>query len=169
MNSIDTGRILADGALYSAVLGVLIVASLAYNARLWMQDFPQAIRDAIPPLSGTERRQRAIFGLVFMVVTFGLPLWLSGRLEAQYGGTVPFTHMYLYMLGVLLLFNLFDAVVLDVLLIAILQPGFVRLPGAEAVANAALRDPRWHLTAFLKGVVICTVGAALLAGIATLL
>lgn len=169
MNGINMGRIMADGALYSAVLGVLIVGSLAYNARLWMQDFPQAIRDAIPPLNRTEKRQRIVLGVVFMAAILGLPLWLSGRLEAQYGGAVPFGDMYLYMLGVLLLFNLFDAVVLDVLLIAILQPGFVRLPGAEAVANAALRDPRWHLTAFLKGVVICTVGAALLAGIATLL
>lgn len=169
MNGINMGRIMADGALYSTVFGVLIVGSLAYNARLWMQDFPPAIRSAIPPLSRTEKRQRAVFGLMFMVVTFGLPLWLSGRLEVQYGGAVPFVDMYLYMLGVLLLFNLFDAVVLDVLLITILRPGFVRLPGSDAVANSALRDPRWHLTAFLKGIAFCTVGAVLLSGIATLL
>jgi len=169
MISLSVGRIVTDGALYSAVLGVAILGSLAWNPRLWIQDFPKALREKLPPLNRTEKRQRALFGIVFMAVTFGLPLWLAGRLEVQYGGAVPFADLYVYMLGILLLFNLFDAVVIDLLVITIMRPGFVRVPGAEAATDAALRDPRYHLTAFLKGIVFCAVGAALLAGIATLL
>jgi hypothetical protein len=162
------GRIVADGALYSAVLGVAVLGSLAWNPRLWLHELPKAVRETLPPLNSTEKRHRALFASVFMAVTFGLPLWLAGRFEAQYGGAAPFADLFIYMFGILMLFNLFDAVVLDLFVITILRPGFVRIPGAEAV-DATLRDPRFHLTAFLKGIVFCTIGAALLAGIAALL
>lgn len=168
MISLSVGRIVADGALYSVVLGVAILGSLAWNPRLWIHELPKAVRETLPPLDSAEKRQRALFIVVFMAITLGLPLWLAARFETQYGGAAPFADLYIYMLGVLLLFNLFDAVVLDLLVITILRPGFVRLPGDEAI-DATLRDPRYHLTAFLKGIVWCAVGAGLLAGIVALL
>ncbi|MCC7209543.1 MAG: hypothetical protein IT323_19700, partial [Anaerolineae bacterium] len=58
MTGVEVGRIVADGALYSGVLGVAILGSLAWNPRLWIQDFPKALREQTPPLNNTERRQR---------------------------------------------------------------------------------------------------------------
>ncbi|MBE2268298.1 MAG: nitroreductase, partial [Anaerolinea sp.] len=33
-------RILIDGLLFSLAFAVIVVGSLAYNARLWIQDYP---------------------------------------------------------------------------------------------------------------------------------
>ncbi|MCC7451053.1 MAG: hypothetical protein IT324_26800 [Anaerolineae bacterium] len=149
-------HILLNGAVLSLVLGVIIMGSLMYNARLWLQDYPKPIRDKVPPLSAVEKRERVILGVVFMGVLLGGVFLTALQLRANQG--LPFGAAYLYIFLMLALFNLFDAVVLDLIVITWLKPRFVILPGAEGM-EYLFHDYRKHLTDFLKGMVFCAVGS----------
>lgn len=160
-------HILINGILLSLVLGVIVVGSLMYNARLWLQDYPKPIRDKVPPLSATEKRERAILSLVLIGVLFGGLLLTTLQLKIYQAGALSFGAAYLYLFLMLVIFNVFDAVVLDLFLITLLKPKFVILPGAEGM-EYLINDYRKHLADFLKGMVFCTVVSLPFAVIATL-
>ena len=64
------------------------------------------------------------------------------------------------------IFNLFDAVVIDLAALAWLKPGFALLPGTTWDDMAV--SPRFHLINYLKGVVLCTVISLPIAALALL-
>jgi len=167
MNTLSLSRILLDGLLYSVILTVLIIASLVWNPRLWIHDAPKPMREKVAPLTSTEKRQRIWLAAVFILTTLGIPVWLALRLDAQFGG-LAFGTLFLYVFGVLMVFNLFDTVVIDVLIVSVWYPPFLRVAGTEGMEHF-LRDPKFHLTAYFKGLIFCTVGAFLLSGLAFLL
>ncbi len=37
-------RVVIDGTLLSLILGAMIMGSLVYNPRLWLQDYPKAVQ-----------------------------------------------------------------------------------------------------------------------------
>src|SRR5215831_14375076 len=110
-------RSLIEGTILSVVLGVIVLGSLMYNARLWLQDYPKPIRDKVPPLSTTEKRQRAVLATAIMIILFGGILLATLQLRADQAGTITFGTAYLHIFLILMLFNLFDAVVLDLFII----------------------------------------------------
>src|SRR5438045_7575313 len=73
-------------------------------------------------------------------------------------GPISFGAAYLDIFLMLLIFNLFDAVVLDWLIITVCKPRFVILPGAEGM-EYLFHDYRKHLTDFLKGMVFSVVAS----------
>jgi hypothetical protein len=77
-------------------------------------------------------------------------------LRSAYDGAVPFLTAYLHFFGVLSIFNLFDAVVLDLLVLTFMKPKFAVIPGAEGM-EYLYHNWGMHLTNFLKGVIFCTV------------
>jgi hypothetical protein len=158
---------LINGTVLSLALGVIVLGSLMYNARLWLQDYPKPIRDKVPPLSATERRERAIVALVVMGVLFGGVVLTTLQLRTYQAGAISFGTAYLQTYLMLAMFNLFDAVVLDLFIITLLKPRFVILPGAEGM-EYLFHDYRKHLTDFLKGMVFCTVASLPLAMVAVL-
>ena len=167
LDAIAIQRVLINGTILSLVLGVMVMGSLRYNARLWLQDYPKPIRDRVPPLSTTERRQRAILAVVFIGVLFGGVALTTLQLRTASAGALSFGAAYVQIFLLLLLFNLFDAIVLDLFLIAILKPRFVILPGAEGMEYLFL-DPRKHITDFMKGMVFCVVASLPFAALAVL-
>jgi hypothetical protein len=167
MESLSLTRILIDGALLSALLSILILASLYYNPRLWLQDYPAEIRARVLPLSRREKRERAFVALLFVAVIIGALIFSVAQLRATHGGSVPFVTAYLHIFGVLSIFNLFDAIVLDLILLTGFKPKFAVIPGAEGM-EYLYHNWGMHLTNFLKGVIFCAVFSlpvALIAGL----
>ncbi len=146
---------LLNGTILSLVLGIIIMGSLRYNARLWLQDYPKPIRDAVPPLTNTEKRERLVVGIIFMSILFGMVILEAVQLR---GDGVSFGTAYLHLFTLLLMFNLFDALVLDLFILALFKPKFAIPNGAENLAYL-FNDYRKHLTDFMKGVVFCAVGS----------
>jgi hypothetical protein len=72
-------------------------------------------------------------------------------------GTIPFGIAYLHSFLILAIFNVFDAVVLDLFVIMVLKPKFVILPGTEGMQDAIFNDYRKQVTDFLKGMVFSIV------------
>jgi hypothetical protein len=155
--------LLLDSLTYSLIVGLLILGSLFWNMRLWMHDFPPELRATQLPLTAQEKRERTILVAVFMLAMFGLPLWLFNRFEQAQPG-ITFGAAYGYFFALLMGFNLFDAVVIDWLVLVVWKPARLHVPGSEGLEHV-LENPRMHLTNFAKGIVFTAVGAAVLAGI----
>ena len=133
MEGLSLSRILLEGALLSAVLGIVIIASLYYNPRMWLQDYPAEIRARVLPLSAVEKRQRALVAVLFFSIILATLAYSMAGLRVAGGGSVTFLTAYLHSFGVLSLFNLFDAVVLDLILLTGFKPKFAVIPGAEGM------------------------------------
>ena len=168
MELLSLERILIDGLLFSLAFAVIVVGSLAYNARLWIQDYPAEIRALQAPLTLGEKREKAVLGAAFMVMLIGGFLLSGLGVEAANGGSAPFLTVFLHLWLVFNIVNLFDAVVLDWFMFLVLKPSFVYLPGSEAHMDA-YRDPTMHIANYFKGVLIGAVISAIMAGIVVIL
>jgi hypothetical protein len=160
-------RVLTDGAILSAALGVVTMGSLYYNARLWLHDYPKEIQAKVPPITPREKRDRNVVVILFFAALLGILAYSVAGLRSAYGGSVPFLTAYLHFFGVLSLFNLFDAVVLDLLILTGMKPKFAVIPGAEGM-EYLYHNWGMHLANFLKGVIFCAVFSLPMALVAAL-
>ncbi|CAG1770763.1 hypothetical protein BAC2_01258 [uncultured bacterium] len=167
MEGLSLTRILIDGALLSAVLTAIVLGSLYYNPRLWLQDYPAEIQARVLPLSAQEKRQRGLVVILFLVGALGTLAYSVLQLRAANGGSMPFLTAYLHVFGVLSLFNLFDAVVLDLILLTGFKPKFAVIPGAEGMEHL-YHNWGMHLSNFFKGMGFCLVFSLPVAVIAAL-
>ncbi len=149
-------KTLIDGALFAILMSALIVLSLLINPRVWLQDYPEEIRKLAPPLTASEKRLQWIILAPFLVGIFVVP-FLMAREVAGAG----FLTVFGYLFVVLNVFNLFDAVVLDTLLLGFMRPKFALIP--EAWDHPELLSLRREAINWIKGVVFCTVGALIIA------
>ncbi len=158
---ISLERILIDGALFTLGMGALILTSLWVNPRIWLQDYPAALRQLAAPLSAGEKRQQIIFLIPLLLGFFGIP-YLSTRAIAGEG--VGFLTLYLHAFVLLNLFNLFDAVVLDWLFLGLLRPKSLLI--REALEHPELvMDNHKLVVDYFKGIVFSAVGALIIAGV----
>jgi len=117
------------------------------------------------------KRLRAPIAATF----FGVILILAGaslvRLQIQLGGSAGMLQFALSLFLSLMVFNLFDLLILDWLFFTRLTIKPFILPGTEGMAG--YDDYGFHARAFLRGTLICAVAAiamgALAAGIQLLL
>ncbi len=138
-----------------------------YNARLWLQDYPKPIQEKVPPLSPAEKRGRVVVSVLLIAVLFGGVILETLQLRTAGAGSLSFGAAYLHIFLLLFIFNLFDALVLDLFIITLLKPRFVILPGAEGM-EYLFHDYRKQLKDFLKGVVFCIVASLPFALVAVL-
>jgi len=59
-----------------------------------------------------------------------------------------------------MIWNLFDLLVFDWLIFCKINPRFMILPGTKG--NPAYQDYRYHFIGFLKGTILCIVGAVVI-------
>jgi hypothetical protein len=149
-------RLLVDGLIFCLIQGVLIMGSLYYNPRIWLHDYPEEIRRLAPPLTAAEKRHRWFFGVPIFLAMLLVPLLSTLQLRADLGGSIPFLTAYAHAFLMANIFNLFDALVIDLLILALLQPRFALIP--EIIGRADhLRDWNQHFHNYLKGIVFCAV------------
>jgi hypothetical protein len=153
---LSLNRMLVDGTLLSLGLGVLVLGSLYYNPRLWLQDYPAPIRAKVPPIKPTEKRQQRILMIPLLLLMFSIPLYSTYQSRLENGGSISFITAYVNTFVVSNIFNLFDAVVLDLLILTLMKPKFAVIPGAEGM-EYLYRDWNMHLRNYLKGIVVCAV------------
>ncbi len=158
MESASLERVLIDGTILSLLLGAVIMGSLRYNPRLWLQDYPQAIREKVPPLSASEKRDRVVVGVLVIGILLGGVLLEALHLRTYQWGLAQFGIAYLHVFIMLAIFNVFDALVLDLFILTLLRPKFAFVPGIEGMEHQ-LFDYRKQLVDFLKGFVFSAVAS----------
>ncbi len=154
-------RILIDGGLLVVVMSALVLVSLIINPRIWLQDYPDAIRKRAAPLTPAEKRQQRIFMIPFMAAVIIIPFFSTRAVVSIAGAEATFGTAFLHAFLVLSLFNLFDALVIDWLFLWVMRPKFAFIPEAWAHQDE-LFTVKKAVGDWLKGVVFCTVFALIL-------
>jgi hypothetical protein len=157
MDGLSLQRILLDGLLLIGVMGVIILGSLVANPRLWLNDYPKAIRAKVPPNTREEKRVQGILMLLFLGSMIGVLYYSAAQLKAANGGSISFLTAWLHTFLLFNIGNLFDAVVIDFLILTLMKPKFMILPGTDIAEYAVYNDWRLHTVNYLKGVVIGAV------------
>jgi hypothetical protein len=160
-------RIVVNGTLFSLLLGVLVMGSLRYNPRLWLQDYPKVVQAKVPPMSQQEKFQQRLMMVPFLLLMLGVPFISVMMVKAVNGGTISFPFAYLTAAGVLQVFNLFDAVVLDYLILTQMKPNFAIIPGTTREESLVV-GMGFQVRNFLKGIIICSVLSLPIAFLASL-
>lgn len=150
-------RILIDGLLLSLALGIVIFGSLIYNPRLWLQDYPIELRRQVPPNTKQEKRLQAAMMVPFLLLMLGIPFVSGLQLKAMNGGTLPFLTAYLHVFLITNIFNLFDAAVIDYLVLTVMKPKFMVLPGTESLNYAEYMTLTLQVKNYFKGIVFCAI------------
>jgi hypothetical protein len=161
VDAVAVQHTLLNGIILSLVLGNITLAALMYNVRLFLHDFPKPIQEKVPPLSPGEKRDRMVLTVLFMgVMLAGLILETTQLrlLNAGQAGTLSFGSAYLHVFLLLAIFNLYDALVLDLGILTWLKPKCIIPPGAEGMEHL-LYDYGKQLRDFLKGMVFCAIAS----------
>ena len=156
----DWLRTLVDGALLSVVASVLIFGSLWANPRIWLNDFPPDIRRAVPPKTVGEKRQSLWWGIPLLTALLGAPVVSTLLLERQ-RPDAGFVALFLNAFGVVFVFNLVDLVVIDWLVLCLMTPRSLIIPGTEGMKGYT--DYGHHFRGFLIGTIFSLVVGGLVA------
>jgi hypothetical protein len=102
-----------------------------------------------------------VLAIPFTLILVGTLVWSGFKARRRNGGQLSFLAAFTNTFLVLLVFNLFDLLVLDVLLLIWWRPAFMLLPGTEGMS--AYNDWRFHLIASSKGLAFAVVSSLLIA------
>jgi hypothetical protein len=154
-------RILIDGAILIAIMGPYLMGTLAINPRIALSDYPPDVQAAVPPRTRRELALGFALGIPFLILMVGVPLYSAFTLRGQLGGSIPYWAALVDILALAMIGNLFDLVVLDILIFSLWTPKFIVIPGTEGMAG--YKDISFHLKAHLRGTLGLIVLSALLA------
>ena len=166
----EISLVLQNGLLYGIVLSILlgltILISFSINPEIWVGDYPPDIKAAYTPVRSDTKRHKRIASLAFLIFLVGV-LILSILQLNRLLGVLTFTAVFLSAFCTLLVFNIFDLLILDWLIFNTLQPKKIVLPGTEGMAG--YKNYGFHFRGFLSGIVFCLAGALVMAGMTALL
>ena len=140
MDTLSVQRLVTDGALLMGVMGVIIFGSLYLNPRLWLHDYPKSIQAKVPGNTPEEKRVQWVVLVLFLGALIGILYFSAAQLKADNGGSISFLTAWLHVYLLFSIGNLFDAVVIDLLILTALKPRFMFLPGTVIADYAALHD-----------------------------
>lgn len=132
---------------------VIVLLSLAYNPRLWIQDFPDEMQADMEPLSRGEQIVRLLVAVLLLAVVVGIPL-LSVLSVQSSRGAQTFFEAFLHIWAIFMIVNLVDLVIIDWVIGIWWQPGFLSTPEIESLRHH--NTYRFHLVEHLKGTVMLT-------------
>ncbi len=161
-------HVLVHSFIYAATINLyLFIMMVTSSPRVWgYTDYPQRIKDKVPPQTKREKTAAALYGIPWIIFTLGFPIWSTLQLESKFAEEQPFWMGFLNLLAMTLLASLIDLVVLDWLVVSRITPDFVIIPGTE---KADYKDFSHHYTGHIRALGWIIVFSLLLAGIIWLL
>lgn len=150
-----TRIILEYGLLQALLLSLLILGSLYMQPRIWLQDLPSEMQKKIPPKTSREEKLSYFVLTIFLIVIIVVPIVAI----LDYGSAISFLQAWMITLGIYLIFNLTDLLIIDWLIVCTITPKFIRIEGVEI---GVYRNYLRHLKDFFKGLVLVTIFSALM-------
>lgn len=126
-------HLLTHGLLYSVIVtGYLLVLMITTSPRVWgYNDYPQAIKDKVPPQTKSERNLAAILSIPWFIFTLGFPIYSTLVLKAKLSDDISLWIAFLNLFVLFLFATIGDLVILDWLIVSKITPQFVIIPGSE--------------------------------------
>lgn len=146
-------HLLTHGLLYAVVVtGYLFILMISTSPRVWgYNDYPQAIKDKVPPQTENEKRLAMLVALPWFVFAFGFPIYSTLILKARLSNDISVWMAFLNLLVLFLFASIGDLVILDWLVVSKITPGFVVIPGSEKQDYKGFSH---HFKAHLKSLVV---------------
>ncbi|MEM9454810.1 MAG: hypothetical protein AAGF11_11570 [Myxococcota bacterium] len=148
------------GLFASVAFSILVLGSYVVDPLMWVGDFPPEVRarvDEIPPAS--EQRAVVMF-FAIVALLLGVTGRLGYRLRRLGAREGSFGRVFVHLLLVLTFVNLWDFLVVDLLVFNLFHPDFMLIPGAEEEAKR-YATAWFHFEASLHGTPIF-IGMALI-------
>jgi hypothetical protein len=148
------------GGLMTLVLLVIMTVSIFLAADMWVHDYPPDIREKYGAPGARAKKYRpwvtlAFFGAILLFLLLGL------RQVYDLLGVILFWETFLTSFSMLMVYNLFDLLVIDFLVFNIITPKVIVLPGTEGMAG--YHNYRFHWIGFWKGTVMLLVVSLVIA------
>jgi hypothetical protein len=151
---------LKHGAILCAAMTVIVIGSLRHDPMIWVKSGPPDLQALLGPPSKESLRRKKAWGAAMLVVLLGVFGSLAHVVLQLPGASLWDVALAAWI--AFQVFNLFDAVVLDVGLV-VWKPSWAFLPGTADLPG--LRSVKWHLKNWLKGFAGSFAFAALVAGV----
>ena len=150
--------VLQTGGAMCVAAGGYLVLLLRVWPRVFLRRFPEGVRAIVPPLSTRERVLGALVSFPLFAMLLGFPALTAWGLRMEFGAE-GFMSLFFGAYSVWMLFNLFDWLILDELLLGVIRPRWLALEGAEHVPLRfeRIEHARSFLRGSLGGGIVCAV------------
>lgn len=142
--------IISYGLIICAIGFIIIIGSQIINARYWLDCYPKSIQQLVEPQTKREKVTKLIIGTPFLFALFVFPEFAI----IEYVSTINYTPSFMQILTVafctLLIFNLFDLIILDWLIFCYITPSYQIIEGSENKINE-YKNYAFHFQGFIKG------------------
>ncbi len=143
--------------VYYLVISALLYGSLAYNPRMWLHRMPPEVVAKVPPKTPREKQLLLkTVAIPFLLLLVCYPIVYV--LQQDAGWLNYFLILCAFFVG----FDLWDTLVLDLLIFCKLTPRFIVIAGTE---RADYANMKYHLLSGAKGLLISVVFSGVLAAI----
>lgn len=153
------------GLILSLFMSALILLTLWINPTIWAERAPEDIRQAVGPVDERTRRLKRVFVLITLLGLISIVLLSLFRLYSLQG-ELTFWSVFLNLFILVTVWNLVDLILIDWLLLCVIQPKFMIMPGTEGLKGYS--DFSYHFRGFLKGLLGSVISCLLIAGITML-
>ncbi|ADU32130.1 hypothetical protein [Evansella cellulosilytica] len=161
MFSFDMFEVIIVGFIYSIILSVLVVFIQYINPRILLQSYPKSIQEKVMGKSKKEQMHTKIFGSIFMILSFGIPLLYAIYLDNLY--SLSYMEIWIVSFIIINIFNLVDLVIIDWIIICKVTPSFTVIPGTDG--HPDYKNYLFHIKGFGAGVLFSIIGSLLIATI----
>ena len=159
---------LIHGMIYGGgITGYILLLMVTTSSRVWgYQDYPDRVKEKVPPQTKRERRMAGVFSIPFLLFSLVFPVYSVLGLKALMGGSISFMDAFVHLLILMASVTFGDLVLLDWLIISKITPGFVVIPGSEVGDYKDFSHHyRGHLRAAVVMVIISVVIALIVQGL----
>ncbi len=158
-------HIITQAVIYSLITdGYLFALMIFTSPRIWAYtDYPEEIRNKIPPQTKAERLLSFILAIPWMLFTFTFPIYSVLLLKYNLGNSIPFWAAFANLFTLLLFANIIDLVILDWAIVSKITPKFVIMPGTEkADYKSFTKHYLGHAKSAIIQTILCIVVAAII-------
>lgn len=151
---------------FSVMMTVLCIGGILYNREMLLNDYPPDVKAKWGPISQKARKERNVYAVILFAAIIGWLIYVPIRLTDALGSTPNFLAMFVCIAIIYSIFNLWDAFIIDWLLLTKMFPQIVILPGTESMAGYT--DMKLWTINLLKGIPISLMMGLISAGASSL-
>jgi hypothetical protein len=157
-------HLVTHGLFFAFIVnGYLLLVMILTSPRIWgYADYPEVIKNKVPPQTKREKLFATLIGLPWFVFVLGFPIFSTYTLKSKLGNEIPFFTAFLNVFVLSLLATLGDLIILDWLIVSKITPRFVIIPGSE---QADYKDFSHHYQAHAKATIGLILICFIIAGV----